>query len=911
MLAMVAGLGVGLAVGTAQAQCEWGWSSGFEVSGGVAVAAWDSVVFDDGSGPALYVAVDSGYVYKYDGTAWSAIAKTYGNTSGLAVGKAYSLAVVDPDGNGPLGKQLFVAGLFRRIAGPTGAPLTANSIARWDGSAWINAGASSMLATAVRDITGYDDGTGERLVAAGAFAMAPGYGIAIRSASNTWSLVGVGKSPYFTSSQEVSAVHAFDDGNGMALYVAGLFQGVGGVTSNGVVKWDGTNWVGMGSGLQYLAGNGGRIYDLIDFNDGTGSAIYASGNILSAGGDTSVRGVAKWNGTSWSGIGADYVNGQFGPYMQVIDNGSGPELFVTGRLGAMAQQGIASWNGTSWTGYGWAPGNTSDYPLSVVRFDGDGAGPVDPRLMFVSPYGSHQFDGTQWLDLPSHPDSKAITAVGQMKQVSLPEGDRLVAVGGFTQAADGTQLQSLASFDGSAWSEALGGLPTLEIQDPAGTMTGSAWAVSEINGEVYVGGNFTHINGTEARRIARHDGTTWVDVGGGVGGLENGASISRILSFNSGTGDMIVACGSFTTAGGTPVSNIAAWDGTQWIDLAGGVDAAIVDAVVHDDGTGPAVYVIGEFATAGGTPVSKIAKWDGSAWSDVGGGFNTTPAAIVSYDDGTGARLVVGGQFTSAGGVTVGRIASWDGSAWSNLGGGVTRAAAAPQIRALNQIEIDGQNYLAVGGIFDAAGSTTVNHIALWNGSAWTALDGGTSNINRDASGTIHLIGAVESGPASGLYVYGSFDFAGDVSSDSFARWMTVGGVSFSTEPSDQAVTTGGPLTLEVVAAGATGYQWRKDGSAIAGATSSVLTIAPVMSEDAGGYDCVVTGICGEATTRTAVITVLCGADFDLTGFVDTEDYDAFVVAFEAGDESADIDGSGFVDTDDFDAFVEIFEAGC
>ncbi|MCC6428595.1 MAG: S8 family serine peptidase [Phycisphaerales bacterium] len=54
-----------------------------------------------------------------------------------------------------------------------------------------------------------------------------------------------------------------------------------------------------------------------------------------------------------------------------------------------------------------------------------------------------------------------------------------------------------------------------------------------------------------------------------------------------------------------------------------------------------------------------------------------------------------------------------------------------------------------------------------------------------------------------------------------------------------------------------------------------------------------------------------CPADFDGSGFVDIEDYSAFVLAFEAGDESADFDESGFVDTDDFDAFVEAFENGC
>jgi hypothetical protein len=54
-----------------------------------------------------------------------------------------------------------------------------------------------------------------------------------------------------------------------------------------------------------------------------------------------------------------------------------------------------------------------------------------------------------------------------------------------------------------------------------------------------------------------------------------------------------------------------------------------------------------------------------------------------------------------------------------------------------------------------------------------------------------------------------------------------------------------------------------------------------------------------------------CDADFDSSGFLDVEDYSAFVSAFESGLESADFDGSGFVDIEDFSAFVAAFEVGC
>ncbi|MCG3121776.1 MAG: hypothetical protein GIKADHBN_00147 [Phycisphaerales bacterium] len=58
-------------------------------------------------------------------------------------------------------------------------------------------------------------------------------------------------------------------------------------------------------------------------------------------------------------------------------------------------------------------------------------------------------------------------------------------------------------------------------------------------------------------------------------------------------------------------------------------------------------------------------------------------------------------------------------------------------------------------------------------------------------------------------------------------------------------------------------------------------------------------------------LTPACPADFDGSRFVDTDDFTAFVLAFEAGTDDADFDGTGFVDTDDFTAFVHAFEAGC
>ena len=51
-------------------------------------------------------------------------------------------------------------------------------------------------------------------------------------------------------------------------------------------------------------------------------------------------------------------------------------------------------------------------------------------------------------------------------------------------------------------------------------------------------------------------------------------------------------------------------------------------------------------------------------------------------------------------------------------------------------------------------------------------------------------------------------------------------------------------------------YQWRKEGRAIPGATSAVLTIVNAQSSDAGSYDVVVTGRYGSVRSRVAHLTV-------------------------------------------------------
>jgi hypothetical protein len=157
------------------------------------------------------------------------------------------------------------------------------------------------------------------------------------------------------------------------------------------------------------------------------------------------------------------------------------------------------------------------------------------------------------------------------------------------------------------------------------------------------------------------------------------------------------------------------------------------------------------------------------------------------------------------------------------------------------------------------------------------------------------------------------------------AYWSRFRGhTSVVSGPSDMAVFIGTSAALVVVADGPEPltYRWRKDGdelvdgptaagSVISGSGTAALEVSNTQPLDAGVYDCVVSGPCGQATSEGAELSVFCVADFNKDGVVDVRDYEDFNVAFDPADPGADVNGDGFVDGIDSDLFNNVFEAGC
>lgn len=123
---------------------------------------------------------------------------------------------------------------------------------------------------------------------------------------------------------------------------------------------------------------------------------------------------------------------------------------------------------------------------------------------------------------------------------------------------------------------------------------------------------------------------------------------------------------------------------------------------------------------------------------------------------------------------------------------------------------------------------------------------------------------------AAGDYSVTLTNQCGSVTSDIATLTVVPSQPTITQQPSSQSPMVGTSVTFTVAASGGNlTYQWRKNGvnlsngstaggSAISGATTSSLTINPVVPLDNGLYSCVVTNICGSTTSADAQLTVNC-----------------------------------------------------
>ena len=188
-------------------------------------------------------------------------------------------------------------------------------------------------------------------------------------------------------------------------------------------------------------------------------------------------------------------------------------------------------------------------------------------------------------------------------------------------------------------------------------------------------------------------------VGGGTG-LRPGVG-----AFAFGTDGSLYVGGNFTTAGYTPVSNVAAWDpASGWRTLGDGLPSAVVHLTFGADGSLYAVH-----AQPGSSTAYRISRWDGTSWST----FADANGAIAELD-AVGARLIAVGNFTEIGGAAHQRVAYHDGTGWQGY------ADLAPD-RTVQTVSATGPDDVCIAGQFNTLGVIVAQNIACWNGSTWEA----------------------------------------------------------------------------------------------------------------------------------------------------------------------------------------------
>jgi hypothetical protein len=291
------------------------------------------------------------------------------------------------------------------------------------------------------------------------------------------------------------------------------------------------------------------------------------------------------------------------------------------------------------------------------------------------------------------------------------------------------------------------------------------------NGPVLVaGGTFGSAGGVTARSVATWDGSTWSPVGSGIDG-----TVMALETFDDGSGPRLFAGGSFTSVGGQSAGNLAKWNGTAWEAVPGGTDSMIRDLVAFDDGTGAKLWVAGDFQNAGGLPSPAVATWDGFAWANPGGVASGYGGALHVHDGGDGPRLFLGGSVRVAGSTSsrmvVQRTATGFVPVGTNLGGSWGAGTGAVWALTSARVPKSKQSVLVAAGGFEFPGLG----VAWWNGTTWS------SNAQNLYGWTRTAVATYPGDSLDELYLSGPMTFTSPDGYQGIARqeagnWLPVGG---------------------------------------------------------------------------------------------------------------------------------------
>jgi hypothetical protein len=391
---------------------------------------------------------------------------------------------------------------------------------------------------------------------------------------------------------------------GTDVYAAGSFTTAGGVTASRIAKWNGTSWSALGSGVnasvRNLAAQGtdlivvgsftaaggvigasriarwnGSAWSVIGSTganstvDGLlvdGTDIYVSGDFGTIGGISAVH-AAKWDGTSWSALGSG-LNGSGTTIAKL-----GGDIYFGGSFttaGGVASPCVAKWSGSAWSAAGLPLTGLNGFVLCLASVGGDlYAGGRYTTAANGSPAGNRisRWNGSAW-------SAVGDDSVDDYVNHLITSGSSVIAVGRFT-----APHSHIARWDGAAWQSMLG--------EVGQGLDADGYSIVELNGKIYVSGDFTHVGTLAASHVACYDKptNTWTALPGSPGG--------NLIAHN---GELYAYY--WVDEPAPPYHfNIAKLTGTTWTTI-GTLEGTSMGTPASIGGT---LYVIGNFSSVNGT----------------------------------------------------------------------------------------------------------------------------------------------------------------------------------------------------------------------------------------------------------------------------------------------------------------------
>jgi hypothetical protein len=448
------------------------------------------------------------------------------------------------------------------------------------------------------------------------------------------------------------------------------------IVATAVVAWNGSDWRPLGS----LKGSVTRL-------SADSTTLYVSGSLDLGKGPGTVL-AAGWNGTEWS----DLTAGELNP-VRVLGKFRG-RLFGD-KSGFLASYDQGKWSilDSSFTIQG-APRITSDRICaggstraadgSILRgiacYDTTWSFIPDPaRGVITVTFREPVRAGNEVLVLRAYTNLSPVTySLARVDSSGIsnawPEANRPPS---YLTLIDLMEFESKAYLLAATGKDLLlfrwngKGMDTLEIFPPP--KGGSALhLLMPAKDRIILSGDFQGIGNLRSQGVAEFEGGTWKSLSSRP---KSGPDQYPTLLKAAGN-RLFMGSEGMNFAGHAPASGVAAWDGTRWENMSGGIVMGLRSSTYNQNcrcqntewkkvsdvlAIGSDFYAAGDFdSTASGLASPGLAHWDGQKWNGMGLPPGSTVNAISYWKN----RLYARGNIPKADGSGYMNLPNWSGSEW-------------------------------------------------------------------------------------------------------------------------------------------------------------------------------------------------------------------------------------------------------